>query len=308
MALRLHLIANSSKSYLSYLREEKFREWGLNGVEPKIVSSLAQANIVNMFGASGPAKIELADKAAIDRLLNELEAIAPEAVEQKLQQAVVLSTAVPINSVKKLQAAVLAVGGTVDARNKTEQKSMGSELFEGLNLNPEVKSALLDWAGQEPEYLIGIIRFIRALPEEKQSRVSVETVMMQMAQESGELSPFELEGPILKGNTAEAVSVARRVPLAPAASILFTKLQVLYKASRLMEIEPEITPEAITECLGLAGRTVNYIRPTARRIGSEKLKKMVDIALEFDTARKSGIPGIDVRFEVMIYKLCDVVS
>jgi len=305
--LRLHLIVNSSRSYLSYLRDEKFREWELSKVEPRSVESLSQANMVNMFGASGPAKIELGDKAAVDRLLRELDAIEPGAVERKLKQPVVISTTVPIPSTKKLQTRIIELGGTVDSRNKTEQKSMGGELFQGLKLRSDVKDFLLDWAGQEPESLIGVIRFLRGLSAEKQARVSIETVLMQLSQEGGELSPFEIEGPILKGNTAEAISIARRVAMAPAASMLFTKLQTLYKAARLMEIEPRITPEQLTDTLGLVGRTVNYIRPTAKRIGSDRLKEMVDIAMEFDNARKSGVPGIEARFEVAIYKLCEAV-
>lgn len=308
MALRLHLIVNSSRSYLSYLREEKFKEWGLGALEPRLTESLAQANMVNMFGNSGPAKIELADKAAVDKLLRELDALDESAIERKLKQAVVISTLVPIPSTKKLQTRILEIGGTVDARNKAEQKGMGTELFSGLKIKPDVKDFLLDWAGQETESLIGIIRFLRSLPAEKQGKVSIELVLMQLAKESGELSPFSLEEPVLKGRTAEAVSVARRVALAPAATMLHNKLQTLYKAARLMEIEPRITAEEMTDCLGLVGRTVNYIRPTAKRIGSERLKEMVDISLEFDSARKSGVPGIEARFEVAICKLCEAVS
>lgn len=305
--MRLHLIVNSSRSYLSYLRDEKLREWGLTGQDLRSVESIAQANMVNMFGASGPAKIELQDKAGLDKLLRELEAIDESAAEKKLKQAVVISTTIPINSTKKLQSRISELGGTVDARSKTEQSSMGTDLFSGLKIKSEVKSFLLDWAGQEPESLIGIIRFLRGLSAEKQARVTLDTVLMQLSKESGELSPFGLEDPILKGRTAEAIAVARRAPMAPASSLLFSKLQTLYKAARLMEIEPSITADELTDSLGLRGRTVNYIRPTAKRIGSEKLKQMVDIALEFDTDRKSGVPGIEARFEVAIYKLCETV-
>lgn len=305
--MRLHLIVNSSRSYLSYLRDEKLREWGLTGQDLRSVESVAQANMVNMFGASGPAKIELQDKAALDKLLRELEAIDDSVAEKKLKQAVVISTTIPINSTKRLQARISELGGTVDARSKTEQSSMGTDLFSGLKIKADVKSFLLDWAGQEPESLIGIIRFLRSLSTEKQARVTLDTVLMQLAKDSGELSPFGLEDPILKGRTAEAIAVARRAPMAPAASLLFSKLQTLYKAARLMEIEPSVTADQLTESLGLRGRTVNYIRPTAKRIGSEKLKEMVDIALEFDTLRKSGVPGIEARFEVAIYKLCETV-
>jgi len=305
--VRLHLIVNSSRSYLSYLRDEKLREWGLTGQDLRSVESVAQANMVNMFGASGPAKIELQDKAALDKLLRELEAIDDSVAEKKLKQAVVISTTIPINSTKRLQARISELGGTVDARSKTEQSSMGTDLFSGLKIKADVKSFLLDWAGQEPESLIGIIRFLRSLSTEKQARVTLDTVLMQLAKDSGELSPFGLEDPILKGRTAEAIAVARRAPMAPAASLLFSKLQTLYKAARLMEIEPSVTADQLTESLGLRGRTVNYIRPTAKRIGSEKLKEMVDIALEFDTLRKSGVPGIEARFEVAIYKLCETV-
>ena len=305
--MRLHLIVNSSRSYLSYLREEKLREWELLDAELRSVDTMAQANMVTMFGTSGPAKIELADKGSLDKLLRELDAIEPDAVARKLKQAVVISTAVPIPSTKKLQARILELGGTVDARNKGEQKTMGGELFSGLKLRADVKEFLTDWAGQEPESLIGIIRFLRGLSAEKQARVSIETVLMQLVEEGGELSPFEIEGPILKGDAIGAIAIARRVALAPAASMLFTKLQTLYKAARLMEIEPQITSEQLTDTLGLVGRTVNYIRPTAKRIGSDRLKEMVDIAMDFDNARKSGVPGVDVRFEVAIYKLCAAV-
>lgn len=307
MALKLHLIINSSRSYLSYLRDQKFSEWGFSDGEPRSVDSIAQANMVNIFGESGPARIDLADKAAIDRLLRELESIDTVTAPKKLREAIVISTLVPVVSTKKLQTRILELGGTVDAKSKADQKTMGGELLSGLRLKREVSDFLLDWAGQEPESLIGIVRFLRGLSAEKQSRVTMDAVLIQLSQEAGELSPFGLEDPILKGRTAEAISIARRSPLAPAAALLFSKLQTLYKAARLMEIEPSITPEQLTETLGLQGRTVNYIRPTARRIGSERLKTMVDIALEFDNDRKSGVPGIPARFEVAIYKLCEAV-
>ena len=305
--MRLHLIVNSSRSFLSYLRDEKLREWDLTGQDLRSVDSVAQANMVNMFGASGPAKIELQDKGSLDRLLRELQNIELEDAPKKLRQAVVISTTIPINSTKALQARVKELGGTVDSRNKAEQTSMGSDLFSGLKIKPEVKSFLLDWAGQEPESLIGIVRFLRGLSAEKQSRVTLDTVLMQLSKDSGELSPFGLEEPILKGRVAEAISVSRRAPMAPAAALLFSKLQTLYKAARLMEIDPRISSDDLTEALGLKGRTVNYIKPTAKRIGAERLKEMVDIALEFDNARKSGVPGIQARFEVSIYKLCEAV-
>lgn len=305
--MKLHLIVNSSKSYLSYLRDAKLREWELDSKPVRTVDSLSQANMVNMFGESGPARIELIDKASVDRLLKELDSIDEDSKGTKLRQAVVISTPVPIASTKKLQTRVLELGGSVDARTKADQKSMGSELFSGLKIRADVKSFLLDWAGQEPESLIGIVRFLRGLSEEKQPKVTLEAVLMQLSQEAGELSPFDIEAPILRGNALEAISIARRVSLPPAASMLFTKLQTLYKAAKLMEIEPNISSEQLTETLGLAGRAVNYIRPTAKRLGAERLKEMVDIAMEFDTARKSGVPGIPARFEVAIYKLCEAV-
>lgn len=307
MTLRLHFIVNSSRSYSSYLRDEKLREWGLTGQELRPVDSLAQANMVNMFGASGPSKIELKDKAALEKLLRELDAMDDSAAAKKLKQATVISTSLPIPSTKKLQTRIAELGGTVDARNKAEQSSMGNELFAGLKLKREVKDFLIDWAGQDTESLIGIVRFLRALSPEKQAKVSVDTVLMQLSKESGELSPFGLEDPVLKGRTAEAIAVARRAPLAPAAAMLFGKLQTLYKAARLMEIEPNITADQLTDALGLKGRMVNYIKPTAKRIGSDKLKEMVDIAWEFDGVRKSGVPGVEARFEVAIYKLCEAV-
>lgn len=299
---KLHLIVNSSRSYGAYLRDEKFKEWGTTE-DPRAVNTIAQANMTTMFGTSGPAKIELKDKAALDKLLKELEGFD----SAKLKQPLVILTAVPIPSTKRLQTKIIEFGGTVDAKNKADQKNVGTDLFAGLKISREVKDFLIDWAGQEPESLLGVVRFIRNLSPEKQPRVSIDMVLMQLVQESGELSPFDLEGPVLKGNIGEALAVARRVPLAPAATVLFNKLQVLYKAAKIMEIEPSISSEDLSDCLNLVGRSVNFIRPTAKRIGADKLEKMVAIALDFDTLRKSGIPGIQSRFEVSIYKLCEAV-
>lgn len=260
--------------------------------------------MVNMFGGNKPSKIELQDKVSVDRLFKELESFDAT----KLTQPIVITTPVPIPSTKKLQSKILEIGGSVDSRNKAEQKSMGTEIFEGLKLQREVKEFLIDWAGQEPESLIGVIRFLRGLSPEKQGKVSIDIVLMQLAQDRGELSLFDLEGPILKGRTIEAISISRRVPLAPSAHTLYNKLQTLYKTARLIEIEPNIKDSEITDCLNLAGRAVNFIRPTARRIGSEKLKEMVDVILAFDSARKNGAIGVEARFEIAIYKLCEIIN
>lgn len=302
--MNLHLIVNSSKSYLYYLREEKFREWGLGGQELRFAGSIAQANMVNMFGANKPSKIELQDKAAVDKLFKELETIDAT----KITQPIVISTAVPIPSTKKLQAKIIELGGTVDARNKTEQKTMGAEMLRGLKLQSAVKDFLVDWAGEEPESLIGVVRFLRGLAPEKQSKVSVDIVLMQLSKDKGELSLFDLEGPILRGKTIEAIATSRRVPLAPAAFTLYNKLQTLYKAAKLLEIEPSISDDVMTDSLGLAGRAVKFIRPTAKRIGSEKLQEMVNIAVQFDTERKNGASQVQDRFEIVIYKLCEVIN
>lgn len=260
--------------------------------------------MANMFGVNKPSKIELQDKTAVEKLFKELDAIDPA----KITQPVVISTAIPIPSTKKLQAKIVELGGTVDARNKTEQKTMGTEMLKGLKLQKDVKDLLVDWAGEEPESLIGVIRFLRSLSAEKQSRVSVDIVLMQLAQDKGDLSLFDLEGPILKGRTVEAISISRRVPLAPAAFTLYNKLQTLYKAAKLLEIEPSISDDTMTETLGLAGRAVKFIRPTAKRIGSDRLREMVKIVVQFDTERKNGASQVQDRFEIIIYKLCEVIN
>lgn len=260
--------------------------------------------MANMFGVNKPSKIELQDKTAVEKLFKELDAIDPA----KITQPVVISTAIPIPSTKKLQAKIIELGGTVDARNKTEQKTMGTEMLKGLKLQKDVKDLLVDWAGEEPESLIGVIRFLRSLSAEKQSRVSVDIVLMQLAQDKGDLSLFDLEGPILKGRTVEAISISRRVSLAPAAFTLYNKLQTLYKAAKLLEIEPSISDDTMTETLGLAGRAVKFIRPTAKRIGSDRLREMVKIVVQFDTERKNGASQVQDRFEIVIYKLCEVIN
>lgn len=304
--IKLYLVVSSSKSYRSFAKDQKLKDWSYGVGSAKIVPSLSFVGRSDMFGNTSPAIIEAPTKEAVATLLAELEALSEELIAHKFRSGLIIISECPIVSTKKLQAKVLELDGEVMAKTKDDQKSLGKDLFSGLSVSREVQNYLLEWSGEEPEQLLGIIGFLSGLSKEKQRKVSVEHVKMQLSKNAGDLSIFGIENPVFAGNFVEAVRIGRRSEYNAATGMLYRKVHSIYKAACILDDNPKASSQEISDALGIKGGQIYYITRSAKSIKMNKLEAMLDILAPLSSSIKSGAPLSKERFEIALYKLCEV--
>lgn len=304
--MKLYLIISSSKSYRSFARDQKLKEWSYKPGTAKPVASLAYVGRSDMFGNSSPSLLDAPNKEAVATVLKDLEGLDEDVMAHKFRNGLIIVSECPIVSTKKLQAKVLELGGEVVAKTKDDQKNLGGDLFSGLSISREVKTYLLDWAGEEPERLLGIITFIKGLSNEKQKKVTVEHVTMQLAKGAGDVSIFGLEGPVFSGNFVEAVRIGRRSEYNAATGMLYRKVHSIYRAACILSDNPRASNQDIGDALGIKGGQIYYIVKSAKSMGTNQLEEMLDVLAPLSASIKIGAPLSKQRFEVSLYKLCEI--
>lgn len=300
--MKLFLAVSANPGYIDFLKDRKLREWQLE--KPKLVEGLNRIGATALFGNISPYWMDISDKASATKLAKDLQAVGSERLAKKLKDSgLVICCSVDLVGSRELQKVVKELGGEVDARRKDDRSPFEDEVFEGVEVSREVRKYILDWAGQDRAKPLGVLNWLRTLSPERQRRVTIDQIAIQLVGNEGELAPF-LEEQIFKGNYIEAVSIARRSNAMPIIANLKTKLAKIYKVAALRESGLNLSGAELQAAVGHVGKGFYYVERDAKRFSFEQAEKMLKLVIDFEGKVKSGrVVNVDDSLEVFLIRL-----
>lgn len=302
--MKLLLISDSSEAVAMHARDAAIAEWGLEH-GTRNIEKIAEAGAINLFGEAPLSLLSIDGASELKQVVSDLEKL--DSNSSKLAHGLIITTDVGGNQIKKLQNLVVKLGGEAKVVTKSKSVDTAPDLVASLNVSAKIKDFLVDWAGQEPGQLVSLVRAIEAIPPSRQAQLTMDDIMIRLPLPPGSIAPWDIEKPLLAGNVDETISTYRRIVSHSAPIlvqfVLYGKFSTMHKVAAIVENDPSITNDQINEILGLKGRQIYFLRPTAKRFGAAKLEKCVDILAKTEDALKSGAADANLTYEVAILKI-----
>lgn len=310
LSARFILVVDKQPSFIDY------QVASLLGGRLETISALGQAGAISLFDtAPAPSLLELGSVEDVKKCAQQLKKLDVGELEQRVGAGLAITTTVSRTYTRGLEKAVSDLGGRVVlARKGAKDKTNPAQtMLAELNLKSEVKQFLLDYAGVSYELITPILSSLSKLPRDKQIRLSVESVDARLPKPPGALEPWEVEGPLLKGNVFDTISTYRRIRLhnhhLVVLAILKGKLQRAFRVSALLDGGVRKLPD-IAEALGEPNNyPLRLSYDLARRLDTDTLAKALQTVLEAEKDCKGASRvAHDVVMETMLVELAGLLG
>lgn len=313
---KLALIIDKSQSYLDYQKEEVLTQWDLLIDDVQYVNSLSKVGETPLFGSAPPSVIQLDDPAQVKKLVAEFEKFEKDNekydLSSRLDSGLIILTTVARNSTRKLETIVSAYNGsTIFAKtNSKDRTNVAEKLLVDLHLKKEVKDFIIEYAGDDYENIIAIVKNLSTLSEKAQRTVNIEDMYIRMPLAPGSIPPWEIEKPLINGNIKETIEIYRRIVqhshYLVVLSILKNKIMLAYRIGAVMERDPYVRSNVVAKALNMAD---NYPFKLAinlyKKIGFNKTESILFDLLETESLLKGGSSADNtVLMELFLVKTC----
>lgn len=302
--MKLALIIDKSQSYIDFQKDKIIEDWGINAASVELVQSLSEVGEMTLFGDTPTAVINSSDLNSFKDLSTSVENLVksktPDQISEKFSHGLVITTTVARVSTKKLEKIVTDLGGSIilSKENAKDKTNPVVSLLQPLNLLPEVKKFIQDYAGDNYDMVLSVVRTISEIPEKSQKLISIDDILMRIPQAPGSIPPWEIEKPFMSGNIPELITMYRRIVTHShglvVVSILKNKITTSYKISSMIDDyrEEKGTTPNVAEISKLLSIPNNY--PTklsyesAKKIGFSKLSRIVELFYKLEANLKGG--------------------
>lgn len=312
--LRLVLLLDKSEPWLNYTRKQVLSSWGVNSDDDvTIAENLSVVGTPDLFGETPICAMSLTEVEQVKSLVNDMDALVKDSsLVDRMSAGLVIMCSVNRNSTKKLESLISRNGGRVITTKKTskDRSPAALRMLKSLSIPSDVKSFLVDYAGDDYSLIIPLIEELASVSPRQQRLVTMDKIELRLAKSAGSLTPWQIEKPLLKDNDPdETIKVFRRIvkhshPLL-VLRVLKNKIHLAYRVSALMSSGITNLQE-IADCLGVSN---NY-----------PLRLAHDFVKEFDTSqcqwileqvvdaesKAMGASSADpvVHTEMMLAKVC----
>ena len=223
----------------AYLRDEVLRitkEWGYTKNNLKYTEEWNAAlsrNTISLFGEVSITHLDLSDGNKLKQfvsLISDKKEKENFNSEKWFGQGLII-TSTHAKGAKKIENLVEKTGGKVIKKaTPTEMKKI---LLDRVNLSPQNKQFLFDFAGDNYQILVGVVNQIEQLDKDKQFEMTTDNLIVRLPLKPGALPPWEFINPMLEGNSKKAIELYERA--VEGSHVLVTlklaksKLQLLYR-------------------------------------------------------------------------------
>lgn len=315
MALKLAFIADKSEAFIAFQRDKIFKTWGVSSSDTQRVDRALYAGGASLFGDPPTAVLVLADTDSIKQAVEDIEALKAQGeLEEQLLSGLLMTTTVARTSTKKLEKLVESLRGEVIFAKAEKGETVSSKLVNELKLNRSAKEFLISYVGTDYEAALPLIKTLSRLTPEQQYRVTEEDIYMRMPQAPGAVPPWELEGPLLKGDLSLTLDIYRRVAasshLLVVLKVLNNKFQLAYRVAALQELNPRISQAELAEALGVPNNYgLKLAMGNGKKFGYSRMEKAVEVLAETEFRVKGGwAADPDATMELMLVRLGQLFS
>ena len=292
--MNIGLISSSDAAYLALTKDQLIESWGEKGTPTKEIARLSAAGTRTLLGGVPLSIVRPENSDEVKRLLQELqEAAEAGKLERRIGPGLIVLTSVPKVSLKKLSEFVLEHDGYSEVNTKTDEKKLGDEMLEESGFNREVRAYLKDWAGDDFEKLVPIIREFSAFPKAKRAKAKIEDIAIRLPTPPGSIPPWDFIDPMFRGDVKKSVELLRRTVSASkttlvALSILNSNLQNAWRLAELSKCG-SLPSDSELKAMGLpTGFPLVIAKRRAKSLGADKLETMLLIAAEASRKVKTG--------------------
>lgn len=308
--MKIALIIDKSQVYIDLQKELIMAEWELETKDTKRMKSLLDAGAPTLFGESPAGIIHLEDIVQVKRFVEDMTAkIKKNTMESTAGKGLIVYTTVGRNSTRKLEKLFTDLDGKVIVSKVDSKSTMSAaaRLIADMGFSKDVRDYMLNYVGQDYEALIPIVRSFSDLTKTEQRQITLAEIYIRLPQAPGSVPPWDIEKPLLEGQTTEMLKIFRRVhqstDLLVVLFILKNKFQLSYRAGVLAE--SGLSQSRIAEVLDVKDNyPLKLAIQNARNFGTVKLQAAVELLANLETAVKGGsaTPN-DVEMEVKLIEL-----
>ena len=258
--LRLVLLLDKSEPWLNYTRKQVLSSWGVDSDDDVTVAeNMSVVGAPDLFGDIPVCTMLLTEVEQVKSLVNDLNAVVKDgSLADRMSAGLVIMCSVNRNSTKKLESLVSRNGGRVVTTKETskDRSPAALRMLKSLSIPSDVKSFLVDYAGDDYSLIIPLIEELGSVSPRQQRLVTLDKIELRLAKSAGSLTPWQIEKPLLKDNDPdETIKVFRRIikhshPLL-VLRVLKNKMHLAYRVSALMSSGITELKE-IADCLGVS--------------------------------------------------------
>ena len=258
--LRLVLLLDKSEPWLNYTRKQVLSSWGVDSDDDVTVAeNMSVVGAPDLFGDIPVCTMSLTEVEQVKSLVNDLNAVVKDgSLADRMSAGLVIMCSVNRNSTKKLESLVSRNGGRVVTTKETskDRSPAALRMLKSLSIPSDVKSFLVDYAGDDYSLIIPLIEELGSVSPRQQRLVTLDKIELRLAKSAGSLTPWQIEKPLLKDNDPdETIKVFRRIikhshPLL-VLRVLKNKMHLAYRVSALMSSGITELKE-IADCLGVS--------------------------------------------------------
>ena len=258
--LRLVLLLDKSEPWLNYTRKQVLSSWEVDSDDDVTVAeNLSVVGTPDLFGETPVCTMSLTEVEQVKSLASDLETLVKDgSLADRMSAGLVIMCSVNRNSTKKLESLVSRNGGRVITTKETskDRSPAALRMLKSLSIPSDVKSFLVDYAGDDYSLVIPLIEELASVSPRQQRLVTLDKIELRLAKSAGSLTPWQIEKPLLKDNDPdETIKVFRRIvkhshPLL-VLRVLKNKMHLAYRVSALMDAGVTDLRQ-IADCLGVA--------------------------------------------------------
>jgi DNA polymerase III delta subunit len=312
--LRLVLLLDKSEPWLNYTRKQVLSSWEVDSDDDVTVAeNLSVVGTPDLFGETPVCTMSLTEVEQVKSLASDLETLVKDgSLADRMSAGLVIMCSVNRNSTKKLESLVSRNGGRVITTKETskDRSPAALRMLKSLSIPSDVKSFLVDYAGDDYSLVIPLIEELASVSPRQQRLVTLDKIELRLAKSAGSLTPWQIEKPLLKDNDPdETIKVFRRIvkhshPLL-VLRVLKNKMHLAYRVSALMDAGVTDLRQ-IADCLGVANNyPLRLAHDFAKKFGMAQCQWFLEQILDAES-KAMGASSADpvVHAEMTLARMC----
>ena len=179
-------------------------------------------------------------------------------------------------------------------------------LLSRINVTPAVRQFLSDYAGDDEDMLVPVVRSLSTIPSILHPRITIEDMWIRFPGSKGSLPPWNVSNDIFSGNVDSAVDTFRRVTRNQPRNCFAVARITTDKIRHMFEIQHLSTDEAKRDITGCSKGALWHLTKEATHLGYRSIVTMLKVAANWETGLKTVVDPL-VLSEQKIVELCDLV-